>query len=69
MLPYSGKLSRKIFLRIGEEYDFRGENFHGLLALKDAMLPNFAGKTFASSHKTAKFMIVFSLESFPLYDN
>jgi len=56
-------------LRIGEEYDFCGENFHGLLALKDAMLPNFAEKTFANSHKTAKFMIVFSLESFPLYDN
>ena len=55
---------------IGEKYDFRGENFHGLLACaapKDATPPNFTEKTFTNSHKTAKFAKVFSLESFPLY--
>ena len=36
-------------------------------AQKDAMPPNFAEKTFANSHKTAKFTKLFSLESFPLY--
>ena len=62
---------------------FEGENFcelvkntifmeetHGLLAfaaLKDTMLPNFKEKSFANSHKTVKFVEVFSLESFPLY--
>ena len=56
--------------RIGEKCDFRGENFHGLLAFaapKDATPPNFAEKTFADSHKSAKFTKVFSLKSFPLY--
>ena len=41
---YTGKLSR-----IGEKYDFRGENFHRLLAFavpKDATPPNFVGKNF-----------------------
>ena len=64
-VPYSGKLSR-----IGEKYDFRGENFYGLLASaapKDATPPNFTEKTFANRHKTMKFTQVFSLESFPLY--
>ena len=53
--------------RIGEKYNFHGENFHRLLTFampKDATPPNFAEKTFANSHKTMK---VFSLESFPLY--
>ena len=43
--------------QIGEKYDFRRENYRRLLALtapKDAMLPNFAEKTFASTHETAK---------------
>ena len=31
--PYSGKLSREKCLQIGEKYDFRRENFRGLLAL------------------------------------
>ena len=56
--------------RISEKYDFRGENFCGLLvsaAPKDATPPNFAEKTFANRHKTTKFAKVFSLESFPLY--
>ena len=64
-VPYSGKLSQ-----IGEKYNFRRENFRGLLAFatpKDATPPNFAEKTFADSHKSAKFAKVFSLESFPLY--
>ena len=56
-VPYSGKLSREKTSRIGEKYDFRGENFHGLLAFavpKDATLPNFTEKTVTNSHKTAK---------------
>ena len=31
--------------------------------------PNFVEKKFAYSHKTVKFVKVFSLESFPLYGN
>ena len=41
--------------RIGEKYDFHGENFHRLLAFtvpKDATPPNFTEKTFANIHKT-----------------
>ena len=38
-----------------------------LLAPKDVTPQNFAEKTFANNHKTAKFPKVFSLESFPLY--
>jgi len=56
--------------RISEKYDFRGENFHGLLtfaAPKDTTPPNFAENTFADSHKTTKSAKVFSLESFLLY--
>ena len=53
--------------QIGEKYDFHGENVRGLLASaapKDATRPNFAEKTFANRHKTAKFANVFSFESF-----
>ena len=38
-----------------------------LVPLKDATPPNFTMKTFANSHKTSKFVKVFSLESFMLY--
>ena len=31
-IPYSGKFSREKLLRIGEKYDFRGENLRGLPA-------------------------------------
>ena len=65
-----GNFQGRKLLRIGEKYDFRRENFRGLLvcaAPKDAMPPNFTEKTFANSHKTGKFAKVFSLESFPLY--
>ena len=64
-IPYSGKL-----LRIGEKYDFHRENVRRMLAFtvpKDVMPPNFTEKTFANSHKTAKFTKVFPLESFQLY--
>ena len=57
---------RRKLLRIGEKYDLHGENFRGLLPFampKDGTPPNFAEK----SHKTAKFVKVFSLKSFPLY--
>ena len=70
-IPYSGKLSREKTFTDWWKYDFRGENFSGLLAFaapKDAMPPNFTEKTFANSHKTVKSAKVFSLESFPLYD-
>ena len=66
----AGNFQGRKLPRIGEKYDFRGENFRRLLAcavLKDATPPNFSDKTFANCHKTAKFMKVFSLESFPLY--
>ena len=35
----------------------------------DATPPNFMKKTFPNSHKTSKFVKVFSLESFLLYGN
>ena len=38
-----------------------------LMPLKDATLPNFLEKKFVNSHKTAKFVKIFSLESFLLY--
>ena len=65
-LQYSIKLSREKLSQIGERYDFSGENFHRLLTFampKDATPPTFVEKTFAPSHKTAKFAKVFSLES------
>ena len=34
---------------------------------KGATPPNYMKNTFVNSHKTLKFMKVFSLESFPLY--
>ena len=61
-VPHSGKLSW-----IGEKYNFRGENFRGLLVSampKDTMPPNFAEKTFANQHKTAKFVKVFFPRTF-----
>ena len=58
---------RKLSL-IDEKYDFRRENFRGMLAFaapKD-VTPQ-TEKTFMNRHKTAKFVKVFSLESFLLY--
>ena len=50
---------------------FRGENFlHVLLACTAYCAPSLqtiAQKTIIDTHKTAKFVKVFSLESFPLY--
>ena len=66
----AGNFRGRKLSRIGEKYDFRRENFRGLLACaapKDATPLNFAEKTFTNSHKTVKFSKVFSLESFPLY--
>ena len=69
-IPYSRKLSReKTFVTI-KKYDFRRENFHGLLTFTmpiDFMFRNFAEKSFTNSHKSVKFAKVFSLECFPLY--
>ena len=64
---YSGNFLRE---RIGEKCDFHGESFCRLLTFamsKDATPPNFTVKTSANSHKTAKFVKVFSLECFPIY--
>ena len=38
-----------------------------LIPPKDVTLPNFLEKNFVNSHKTAKFVKVFSLKSFLLY--
>ena len=40
---------------------------YSLMPPKDATLPNFLEKNFVNSHKTAKFVKIFSLESFLLY--
>ena len=71
-LPYSWKLLREKTLANlqKKKYNFCGGNFCRLIThavLKDSMPPNSAEKTFADSHKTAKFTKVFSLEIFPLY--
>ena len=63
-IPYSGKLSREKTLRTGEKYDFHGESFCRLVIF--AKSKDFTEKT-ANSHKTAKFVKVFSLECFPIY--
>ena len=66
----AGKFRGRKHSRIGENYNFRRENFLRLLTFavpKDAMPPNFAEKTFVNSHKTVKFVKVFSLKCFPLY--
>ena len=67
-----GNFRGRKLLQIGEKYDFRGENFCGLLvfaAPNNVTSPNFVMKTFANSHKTMKFVKVCSLESFPLYSS
>ena len=66
----AGNFQERKLLQIGEKDDFWGEKFHKLLACatqKDTTPPNFVEKTFTNSHKTAKFVKVFSLKSFPLY--
>ena len=65
-----GNFQGRKLSRIGEKYDFPGENFHGLLTFampKDATPQILQGETFVYSHKTTKFAKVFSLNSFPLY--
>ena len=50
--------------------NFRGRKLSRIARFccaKGRHTPNFTEKTFAYSHKTAKFAKVFSLESFPLY--
>ena len=59
----AGNVRGRKLSQIGEN---RGENFCGLLPFPtptNAMPPNFAEKTFTNSHKTAKFMKVFSLKN------
>ena len=65
-----GNFQERKLLRIGENYNFRWENFRGLLAFAAPKVPHtqiLRRKTFMNSHKTTKFAKVFSLESFPLY--
>ena len=50
--------------------NFRGRKLSRIAPFtvpKDTTPPNFTEKTFANSHKTAKFVKVFSLEIFSLY--
>ena len=68
----AGSFRGRELSRIGEKYDFHGEDSRRLLACatpKDATPPDFAEKTFVNSHKTVKFAKVFSLESFPIYSS
>ena len=70
MILNSGNFRGRKLSQIGEKYGFRGENFCRLLACavpKETTPSNFVEKTFVNSHKTVKFVKVFSLESFPLY--
>ena len=56
--------------RIGENTIFADKTFADCSLLPRQRMPRtkfFGKKTFAYSHKTAKFAKVFSLESFPLY--
>ena len=65
-----GNFQERKLSRIDEKYNFRDENFRRLLAFavpKDAMPPNIGEKTFTNSHKTMKFVEVFSFESFLPY--
>ena len=57
-VPIAGNFRGRKLSRIGQKYDFCGENFRGLLA---CAVPKDATPT-----KTAKFVKVFSLESYPL---
>ena len=66
---YSGKLSREKFRKL---VIFVEKTFVDCSLLLRQRTPcpkfhNFTEKTFATSHKSAKFAKGFSLESFPLY--
>ena len=63
----AGNFQGRKLSRIGEKYDFHGEYFRGLLTCAVPKMPHPQKKTYANSHKTAKFTKVFSFESFPLY--
>ena len=65
----AGNFRGRKLSRIGEKYNFREKTLWiSCFAIpKDATCPNFAENTFTNSHKTAKFVKVFFLESFPLY--
>ena len=60
---------RENFRKLVEKKIFAEKTFADCLLVppKDTMVPNFLENTFANSHKTSKFVKVFSLESFPLY--
>ena len=64
----AGNFQGRKLSQIGEKVMiFTEKTIVTFTAPKDAMLPSFVEETFTNSHKTAKFMKVFSLASFPLY--
>ena len=70
LIPYSGKLLReKTFTNWWKIWFLRRKlsQIARFCSPKGHHAPNFAEKTFAYSHKTAKFTKVFSLESLLLY--
>ena len=56
LLPYSGNFQGRKLSRIGEKYDFHGENFRRLFAF--ATPKNTMPQSFTKGHKTAKFVKV-----------
>ena len=64
-----GTFAEENFRELVENKIFTEKTFTdcSLVPPKDATPLNFAEKTFAISHKTSKFVKVFSLESFQLY--
>ena len=66
---YSSTFAGENFRELVENTIFTEKTFMDCLLVppKDATPLNFTEKTFAISHKTSKFVKVFSLENFPLY--
>ena len=70
LVPYSGKLSREKTFMNWWKIRFSQTKLLRIVRLcraKEFHAPNFREKTFANSHKTAKFAKVFSFKSFLLY--
>ena len=71
LIPYSGKLLReKIFVNCMVKNMLFAEKTSvdcSLLLSQMTPRPKFCGDNFCYSHKTTKFIKVFSLKSFPLY--
>ena len=65
----AGNFQGRRLLWFSEKYNFHGETFAdcSLSPCLRTPCPNFIEKTFMYSHKTGKFVTIFSWESFPLY--